>query len=76
MFSDIRRLQNDDASGPDPAGSPHLSYTLLASFIGLQGDDTGSSLKNDSSTTQSERELYLASLGYDRYTDPYFLPTS
>ena len=76
MFSDIRRIQQDNAFSPDPAGSPSLTCTLLTSLSSLQEDDTNSSLKDASSTTQSERDLFLSSLGYDRYTDPYFLPTS
>jgi hypothetical protein len=76
MFSDIRRFQQDTASSPDPAGSPLLSCALLSSLSSVQEEDTGSSLKDPGSVTQSERDLFLASLGYNRYSDPYFLPTS
>ena len=76
MFSDIRRFQQDTASSHDPAGSTILSCALLASLSTVQEEDTGSSLKDSDSVTQSERDLFLASLGYSRYTDPYFLPSS
>jgi hypothetical protein len=73
MFSDIRRFQQDTT---DPAGAPPLPCAMLVSLTSIQPEDTGSSLKDSSSVPQSERDLFLASLGYDRYTDPYFLPTS
>ena len=82
MFSDIRRtrrFQQKNASSPDPADSPAppFSWKLLASLSSLQADDTDSSLDHTiTSTAQSDRDLFLASLGYDRYSDPYFLPTS
>ncbi len=74
MFADIRMLKEElERSRCLNYQSPLSSMLHQASTSCLAADAQPSSTNDPN---ESERERYLASLGYTRYDDPYMLPTS
>ena len=72
MFADICRLKQELES--TCSSSTHLSSMLHPAHVNsLAADAEPSSTSNPN---ESERDRYLASLGYTRYDDPYMLATS